>query len=102
VLPAGLVRLQHYGLLASRCRRETLVRCRELLGMIVAPVDLAPASPEPIMPPVHEAAVTPTRVCPRCGAGRMVAVAESPPDEPSRGDRSGRRTVSEPGQFIIT
>jgi hypothetical protein len=58
VLPAGFVRVRHYGRLDSRCRREKLVRCRELLGMTVTPVDLAPARPEPITPPVHEAAAT--------------------------------------------
>jgi ribosomal protein L37AE/L43A len=83
VLPSGFVRVRHYGLLANRCRREKLARCRELLGMAVTPVDLAPASPAPITPPVHEAAVTPTRVCPRCGAGRMVVVAEFPPMSPA-------------------
>jgi ribosomal protein L37AE/L43A len=83
VLPTGFVRVRHYGLLANRCRREKLAQCRELLGMAVTPVDLAPASPEPITPPVPEAAVTPSRVCPRCGAGRMVVVAEFPPMSPA-------------------
>jgi hypothetical protein len=83
VLPAGFVRVRHYGLLANRCRREKLARCRELLSMAVTPVDLAPASPDSITPPVPEAAVTPTRVCPRCGAGRMVVVAEFPPTRPA-------------------
>jgi hypothetical protein len=83
VLPAGFVRVRHYGLLANRCRREKLVRCRELLGTAVTPVDLPPTGPDPITPPVHEAAVTPTRVCPQCGAGRMVVVAEFPPTSPA-------------------
>jgi hypothetical protein len=83
VLPAGIVRVRHYGLLANRCRREKLVRCRELLGTAVTPVNLAPAGPDPITPPVPEAAVTPTRVCPQCGAGRMVVVAEFPPTSPA-------------------
>jgi hypothetical protein len=80
VLPAGFVRVRYYGLLANRHRREKLARCRELLGMTEAPAtDTAPAEPGPIPPPGNEAAVTPTRVCPRCGAGRMVVVAEFPP-----------------------
>ena len=38
-----------------------------------------PTDPHPVMPPGHETTVAPTRVCPRCGAGRMVVVAEFPP-----------------------
>jgi hypothetical protein len=80
VLPAGFVRVRHYGLLANRHRQEKLARCRELLGMTVAPqADPAPTDPDPVTPPVREPTVTPTRVCPRCGAGRMVVVAEFPP-----------------------
>src|SRR5271157_755174 len=80
VLPAGFVRVRHYGLLANRHRQEKLARCRELLGMAMTPqADTAPTDPDVIPPPVHEATVTPTRVCPRCGAGRMIVVAELPP-----------------------
>ena len=80
VLPSGFVRVRHYGLLANRHRQEKLARCRELLGMAVTPqADTAPTDPDPVTPPGHEATVTPTRVCPRCGAGRMVVVAEFPP-----------------------
>jgi hypothetical protein len=84
VLPAGFVRVRHYGLLANRCRHEKLTRCRELLGMAVTPpADPVPTDPDPASPPAHEAAVTPTRVCPRCGCGRMVVVGEFPPMPPA-------------------
>ena len=89
VLPAGFVRVRHYGLLANGHRREKLARCRELLGTAATPADPAPAGPDPTTPPVHEAAVTPTRVCPRCGAGRMVVVAEFPPTALAGGIRAG-------------
>ena len=80
VLPAGFVRVRHSGLLANRHRQEKLARCRELLGMAVTPqADTAPTNPDPITPPGQEVEVTPTRVCPQCGAGRMVVVAEFPP-----------------------
>jgi hypothetical protein len=80
VLPSGFVRVRHYGLLANRNRQEKLARCRELLGMAVPPQpDTAPTDPDPPPPPSHEATVTPTRVCPRCGASRMIVVAEFPP-----------------------
>jgi hypothetical protein len=87
VLPSGFVRVRHYGLLANRHRRAKLARCRELLGMTVTPpTESAPAEPDPVTPPGHEAAVKPTRVCPRCGAGRMVVVAEFPPLSLAEGD----------------
>ena len=82
VLPTGFVRVRHYGLLANRHRREKLARCRELLGMAVPPQG-DPAPTNPIPPLSQEATVTPTRVCPRCGAGRMVVVAEFPPMPPA-------------------
>ena len=91
VLPSGFVRVRHYGLLANRHRQEKLARCRELLGMAVSPQgDTAPTDPDPVTPPVHEATVTPTRVCPRCGAGRMVVVAEFPPMPTAEGVTAGR------------
>jgi Putative transposase/Transposase zinc-binding domain len=90
VLPTGFVRVRHYGLLANRHRQEKLARCRELLGMAVTEqVDMAPTDPDPIPPPGHEATVTPTRVCPRCGAGRMVVVAEFPPMPLAEGITAG-------------
>ena len=90
ILPSGFVRIRHYGLLANRHRQEKLARCRELLGMAVPPqTDTAPTDPDPIPPPGHEPTVTPTRVCPRCGAGRMVVVAEFPPRPSTAGTGAG-------------
>ena len=102
VLPSGFVRVRHYGLLANRHRQEKLARCRELLGMAVTPqADTAPTDPDPVTPPVPETTVTPTRVCPRCGAGRMVVVAEFPPMPSAAGTTSGPRTVPDLGQLMI-
>jgi Putative transposase/Transposase zinc-binding domain len=89
VLPTGFVRVRHYGLLANRHRREKLARCRELLGTAVTPqADKAPTAPDPVTPVGHETTVTPTRVCPRCGVGRMVVVAEFPPMPSSQQPRA--------------
>ena len=90
VLPSGFVRVRHYGLLANRHRQEKLARCRELVGMAAPPqAETAPTDADPVKPPVPETTVTPTRVCPRCGSGRMVAVAEFPPMPPAAGTRAG-------------
>jgi hypothetical protein len=92
VLPRGFVRVRHYGLLANRHRQKKLARCRELLGMVVTPqADTAPTDPGPVTPG-HEVEVRPTPVCPRCGAGRMIVIAELPPMSFSQGNS----TVPEP------
>jgi hypothetical protein len=89
ILPAGFVRIRHYGFLANRGRQEKVALCRELLG--------APAEPE-VRPPCHGdepvAGITPVRcpaLCPACGKGRMVTIAEVPPDSVGRcsGERPG-------------
>jgi hypothetical protein len=69
VLPDGFMRIRHYGLLANRCRKDKLARCRELL----APEDTA----DPVW--IHDSAdttadkeaPTPTKTCSSCGATRI-------------------------------
>jgi hypothetical protein len=75
VLPAGFVRIRHYGLLANRHRREKLALCRELLGGAVASEG---GDVEPMTRPEGPSPVTPTRACPVCGAGPLVVIAELP------------------------
>jgi hypothetical protein len=78
VLPRGFVRIRYYGLLSNRHREEELKLCRQLLAEAAA----APAEPWPEeMKKLPESAVamTPTRVCPQCGAGRMIMIGEFPP-----------------------
>jgi hypothetical protein len=85
VLPAGFVRIRHYGLLANRVCREKLDLCRTLLAGLTTsqPVGAELASePERAIerePEVH--------VCPACGEGRMVIIETFPAD---RGGRAGR------------
>jgi Putative transposase/Transposase zinc-binding domain len=76
VLPAGFVRIRHYGILSNRHRHEDLALCRELLDGGPA----AESEPEETVE-VREGAesISATRVCPNCGAGRMIVIAEFPP-----------------------
>src|SRR6202451_760741 len=72
VLPKGLHRIRHYGLLASANRAETIARARQLLGLLgllglatpaaEAAVEIDPAAARPLPQP-----------CPRCG-GRMFVI----------------------------
>jgi Putative transposase/Transposase zinc-binding domain len=90
VLPSGFVRVRHYGLLANRHRQEKLARCRELIGAAKTPqADTVPTEPAPVKPPASETTVTPTRVCPQCGSGRMVVIGEIPPLLKVSGTRAG-------------
>jgi hypothetical protein len=73
ILPAGFVRIRHYGFLANRVCREKLALCRSLLGVEEAPVLVAS---EPNTEPKDTVEGVPAaNVCPSCGAGRMVIVA---------------------------
>jgi hypothetical protein len=79
VLPRGLVRVRHWGLLANRGRDEKLRACRGLLLAAGVAVPVAAAS----------AAVPPGAVprgCPGCGEGVLVVVGLLP--RPRGGDGS--------------
>jgi Putative transposase/Transposase zinc-binding domain len=76
VLPAGFVRIRRYGILSNRQHQADLARCRELLGGGAA---AEPGPEEPVKVPEGAESITPTRICPCCGAGRMIVIAEFPP-----------------------
>lgn len=72
VLPAGFVRIRHYGFLANRVCREKLALCRELLGVGVAP---EPVAAGPVSEPKGIVEGEPAaHACPVCGEGRMVII----------------------------
>jgi hypothetical protein len=75
VLPAGFVRMRHYGFLCNRHRHEKLELCRSLLEPRQA---AEPKLPEAEAPEISTS-ISPTRVCPACGAGRMILIEELPP-----------------------
>jgi hypothetical protein len=77
VLPTGFVRIRHYGILANRHRHQKLELCRQLLGSERAAEP--ESSEEPSEARESPSSVTPTRVCPICGAGRMIVIKEFPP-----------------------
>jgi len=77
VLPTGFQRIRHYGILANRHRQAKLALCRQLLGSGTA------TDPEVVEEKRENregpSSITPTRVCPICGAGRMIVIKELPP-----------------------
>ena len=88
VLPSGLQRIRHYGLLANRTRHAKLERCRELLG--VAPT--APSEHDPDED-YHDRYLRLTGVslldCPVCKRGRMVCIETLLPKPPAQGPPEG-------------
>jgi Putative transposase len=66
VLPAGFVKIRHFGLLANRNRRHSLTLCRQHLNS---------AEPEPaaLLTPQQVAALH--RCCPHCHCGTLRIVA---------------------------
>ena len=87
VLPSGLQRIRHYGLLANRTREAKLERCRKLLG--VAP----PASEHVEDKDYRDHYLRLTGVslvdCPACKRGRMVCIETLLPRPPARGPPGG-------------
>jgi Putative transposase/Transposase zinc-binding domain len=72
VLPAGFVRIRHYGFLANRVRREKLELCHTLLAAMTPP---GPVAAEPVPEPEGAIGREPVaHACPACGEGRMVIV----------------------------
>lgn len=94
VLPDSFVRIRHYGILANRTKREELRCCRRLLGDGGQPPQIVNKSSKEMMEEVGGADLL---VCPECKVGRMVKIAELPPEkvkEVEMGSRSRPRIDS--------
>jgi len=79
VLPKGLMRVRHYGLLANRCRVQRLAQIRKLL-----------AAPPPAPEPEADHEPEPGWPCSVCRRGRMRPVREMPPRPAALGYASYR------------
>jgi Putative transposase/Transposase zinc-binding domain len=67
VLPAGFVRIRHFGFLANRGRTAKLARCRALLAGPPPP----PHPPESVAALMHRLTGADITRCPVCGIGRV-------------------------------
>jgi len=72
VLPTGLHRIRHYGLLANARRRDNLAKARQLLNVPADSDDPASSSDEPGTDSTLIESGQPTFVCPDCGAPMIV------------------------------
>ena len=66
-IPAGFQRIRHYGLLASRNKKQTLALCRQLLDI---ECELLPTRAE--VENYRQEVLAALVLCPRCGKGPMI------------------------------
>jgi hypothetical protein len=64
VLPSGMVRIRHFGFLANRVRRQTLIQCRALLAASAAPI--------PFDADDRTTSIEDPHCCPICKLGRLI------------------------------
>jgi hypothetical protein len=89
VLPPGLQRIRHYGLLGNRHRAAKLVRCRELLAA-PAPEVVLPEAPLDYLDRYQRLTGVSLRDCPQCGRGTMVCIESFLPGTLPRGPPAHR------------
>ena len=82
VLPSGLQRIRHYGLLANCHREVKLAQCRRLLQ---APPPPPPEEPLDYMDRYQRLTGVSLRDCPQCGQGQMVRIESLLPGTLPRG-----------------
>lgn len=69
VLPDKFMKIRYHGILSNRNRNDTLLTCKELLGVKLEDEDNGKESWEDLL---YRLTGTDPRVCPNCGKGRMV------------------------------
>ena len=79
VLPRGLMRIRHYGLLSNPLKRKLIPVCRELLGVETNDAAVV-QGPEPWQDLLRRLTGKDVTVCPRCGKGHLVLTEHLPAD----------------------
>ena len=89
VLPAGFVKIRHYGLLAAGNATTRLARAREVLQASAGPDHVAPSGVGALGWQARLLQLTGIDLtqCPRCPHGRMIRHVVSPARSPARTDR---------------
>ena len=75
VLPKGFMRIRHYGLLANRCKRENLSKCRQLLDVSHELCEAEEKSVQQLMLELTGVNIT---QCPKCKKGTMKKLFDLP------------------------
>lgn len=79
VLPDRFLRIRHFGFLSNRTKKNTLARCRELLGVTSTGDDASPPTPESTREVLLALTGTDIHRCPTCDSGTLVRGAELKP-----------------------
>jgi hypothetical protein len=75
VLPRGFMRIRHFGFLANRAKKQTLSRCRQLLGL---PLDGPQTPPKSTPQLLFELTGIDLSRCPSCQRGNLVVIEQWP------------------------
>jgi hypothetical protein len=75
VLPDGFMRVRHFGFLANRSKKQTLPRCRALLG---SQPPVSPSAPLPAKDLLLKLTGVDLSRCPCCHKGTLIAVVDLP------------------------
>lgn len=80
VLPRGLMRIRHYGLLANPLKRKLIPVCRDLLGVETTDADDAAIAqgPETWQELLRRLSGKDVTVCPKCGKGHLLLKEDLP------------------------
>ncbi len=71
VLPKGYKKIRHFGFLASRCKKLSLAKCRQILEV---PEDLPELQPETLRDKMLRLTDIDITRCPKCKNGKMQKV----------------------------
>ena len=74
VLPAGIKRIRHYGLLAAACKTTRLAQARQTLGMPVVEAKTTESAADFM----RRVAGLQVLCCPRCKVGQLLGLAVAP------------------------
>ena len=69
VLPHGFVKIRHFGMLASRCKKTNLEICRRLLNVLTAVIDSA--KKETYVELLKRVKGIDLELCPKCKTGKV-------------------------------
>lgn len=71
VLPNGYKKIRHFGFLASRCKKQNLAKCRQIMGVSE---DLPEIEPETVQERMLRLTAIDILQCPKCKNGQMQKV----------------------------
>ena len=71
VLPNGYKKIRHFGFLASRCKKQNLAKCRQIMGV---PQELPDPLPETLRDKMLRLTNIDITICPKCKNGQMQKV----------------------------